>query len=186
MRLLVGVLLVLLVSCTSGDASKDTPAPEGGIPIEEFKENKKSLINDLEKQVWGGGQEASDESKRQLLVAYSEWGNYFRDDDATPEYLFQAGRLGVELNRPKRAIELFTEVHDGFPDFDKRIESAYMVGHIYDQMLNDRELASKAYLRVVEFYPESNWALQAQLVNDQLYVSDEEIIKMLEEKNQVK
>ena len=186
MRIFIAVLVLLLASCSTGDPEKDTPSPEGGIPIEEFKQNKQTLIKDLEKEVWTNSLEASDESKRKLLVAYSEWGNYFRDDDSTPEYLFQAGRLAVDLNRPKRAVELFTEVHDGFPDFDKRIESAYMVGHIYDQMLNDRELASKAYLKIVEFYPESKWADQAQMVNDQLYISDEEIIKMLEEKNQEK
>lgn len=186
MRLLMGLMLLFLASCSAGDSSKDTPAPEGGIPLDEFKENKQSLIKELEKEVWTNSLESSEDSKRKLLVAYSEWANYFRDDKNSPEYLFQAGRLAVDLNRPKRAVELFTEVHDGFPDFNKRIEAAYMVGHIYDEMLNDRELASKAYMKVVEFYPESSWAKQAQLVNDQLYISDEQIIKMLEEKNQEK
>lgn len=118
------------------------------------------------------------------MVAYSEWGNQFHDHPSTPEYLFQAGRLAMELGRPKKAIAFFTDLHDGFPTFKKRTESAYLVGFVYDNILNDRIMAERAYDKVIELYPDTEWAATAEAMKSQLYMTDDQLIEMLKEKNQ--
>lgn len=182
---LILFLLVLGMSaCQSAEsANEEEKIPDGAIPIEDYKAMKLENIEALEAKVWGENVQADEKSQRQLLIAYSEWGNNFREDERTPEFMFQGGRIAMILNKPRRAIELFLGVHDGFPNYNKRVESAYLVGFIYDDMLGDREMARKYYLKVIELYPESTWAESAKALNDQLYMSDDQIIKMFQEKN---
>lgn len=176
--------LLTLSACNDAKVNaEEEVVPDGAIPIEDFKAMKLELINELEAKVWGEGANPDEKTQRQLLIAYSEWGNNFRDDERTPEYMFQGGRIAMILNKPRRAIELFLGVHDGFPKYEKRIESAYLVGFIYDDMIGDREMARKYYLKVIELYPESTWAESAKALNEQLYMTDDEIIKMFQEKN---
>lgn len=183
--LLVVAFAMFLLACSNGgDASKDTPIPEGAIPIEEFQANKLARIQELEVAVLPDLVNAEDLKKRQLMVAYSEWGNQFHDHPSTPEYLFQAGRLAMELGRPKKAIAFFTDLHDGFPTFKKRTEAAYLVGFIYDNILNDRIMAERAYDKVIELYPDTEWATTAEAMKSQLYMTDDQLIEMLKEKNQ--
>lgn len=182
---LILFLLVLAMSAclTSESANEDEKIPDGAISIEDYKAMKLENIEALEAKVWGENVQADEKSQRQLLIAYSEWGNNFREDERTPEFMFQGGRIAMILNKPRRAIELFLGVHDGFPNYNKRVESAYLVGFIYDDMLGDREMARKYYLKVIELYPESTWAESAKALNDQLYMSDDQIIQMFQEKN---
>ncbi len=184
-NLLMLFLFALSISAceTPDSAIEEQKIPDGAIPIEDYKAMKLENIEALEAKVWGDNVPVDEKAQRQLLVAYSEYGNNFREDERTPEFMFQGGRIAMILNKPRRAIELFLGVHDGFPNYNKRVESAYLVGFIYDDMLGDREMARKYYLKVIELYPESTWAESAKALNDQLYMTDEQIIQMFQEKN---
>ncbi len=74
-------------------------------------------------------------------------------------------------------------MHDGFPNYERRVEAAFLIGFIYESVLNDRTRAEEYYTKVVELYPESTWAQEAQSSLKLLYLTDEEKIKMFMEQN---
>ena len=153
------------------------------VDLEKLKAEKLAEIKSLEKEVWNN-LDVEEKKQRQLLVAYKDFSRNYHDDPNTPNFLFEAGRLSLTMGKPRSAIQLFTDVLDGFPKYNRKIEAAYLVGLIYDTNLNDRTMASKAYAKVIEGYPESEWAETAQIMIDQLYMTDEQLIEMLKEKSQ--
>ncbi|MEO0405702.1 MAG: tetratricopeptide repeat protein [Bacteroidota bacterium] len=171
-------------SCLAPDTSEhgDQNAKEEQVDVNQLKEDKMSEIANLEEQVWKT-LDADEKTKRQLLVAYKDFSRNYHDDPITPQYLFDAGRLSIELDKPRSAIKLFTDVHDGFPKFSRKIEAAYLVGLTYELQLNDRTMAKKAYAKVIEGYPDTEWAKTAQTMIDQLYMTDEQLIKMYQDMN---
>jgi tetratricopeptide (TPR) repeat protein len=182
-QLLVALMCVLLFACSDKTAQENEGKEETVISVSDDIQKKQAYIQELEQKVWGQNAQPSDLEAKKLLNAYSAFVNAYRDHEEAPEYMFNAGRLSSTLNKPRKAIELFTDVHDNFPGYKKRTEAAYLVAFIYDVQLNDREKAERAYEKVMELYPESPWAEDARVSINNLYKTDEELIREFEAKN---
>ena len=70
-----------------------------------------------------------------------------------------------------------------YPDYEKASECLFMKGFIYDNNLQDYEMAKKIYLEFLEKYPDDEFADDAQASIDNLGKSLEEIIQEFEMKN---
>lgn len=174
---LVFLAIAFLLSCSqSADNSEVSKSPSA--------EEKKQVIAELEAKVEADSLRADFNARKQLLNRYAEFSNEFREEELTPEYLFRAAKLAIEMGMSKRAVEYLTNLHDGFPKYERKIEAAFLVGFIYENMLNDRELAQKAYEKVVELYPESSWAADAKASINLLYLTDEQKIEKFIKQNQ--
>jgi tetratricopeptide (TPR) repeat protein len=175
---------VALAAC--GDSS-DTQG-KGDVKDAEYRSDraaKMKQIEALEAAVKADQSGEDSKVRQQLLVAYADFVNFHHDDENTPEFLFKAAKMAVEVGKPRRAIEYLVNLHDGFPRYERKIEAAFMTAFIYENMLNDRIMAEKYYERVVELYPESNWAEDARVSLQLLYMTDEEKIELFIKKNQV-
>lgn len=152
--------------------------------LDDQAQERIELITEMEETVAADKARQDVESRQRLLVAYADFANKFNQNSMTPEYLFRAGKLANEMGKSRRAIEYLTNLHDGFPNYEKRTEAAFLVGFIYENMLNDREMAQRAYEKVIEFYPESHWAGEAQASIELLYLTDEQKIAKFKKQNQ--
>ena len=175
------LLAVVLFSCNS--ANEEVKPEITANPTEEEYEKLSDKIVELEEIVDADVDRKEMKARKQLLIAYANFANNFHEDEKAPEYLFRGAKLANELGKPRRAIEYLTNLHDGYPSFDKRTEAAFLVGFIYENVLNDKELAQKAYEKVIEFYPDSKWAEEAKNSIQLLYLTDEEKIRKFQEQN---
>lgn len=118
-----------------------------------------------------------------LLRAYQQYYNQHPKDTVAGNYLFEAALIAQKLDKHQKAIELFLNFHDGFPNSSRCDKAAYNIAYIYDEKLNDKEKATLYYNKVIELYPNSIWANEARGALRLVNMSDEELIKYLEEKN---
>ncbi len=180
---MVLMLAFVLASCGSDDAKQSTAATTDAPSKEDVYTQKKERLVELEAAVKADTGYADAKLRQQLLAAYASFTNQYNQDDMAPEYLFRAGKLANEIGKPRRAIDFLMNAHDGYPTFDKRTEAAFLVGFIYENVLNDREMAQKAYEKVIELYPESSWADDAQASIQLLYLTDQQKIQKFKEQN---
>jgi len=120
-----------------------------------------------------------------LLRAYQEYYNRHTTDTVAGNYLFEAALIAQILNKHDKAIELFTNFHDGFPNSARCDKAVYNIAYIYDARLNNKEKAILYYNKVIELYPNSMWANEAKGALKLVNMSDAELIKYLEEKNKI-
>jgi hypothetical protein len=118
-----------------------------------------------------------------LLRAYQDYYNKHPQDTSALNYIFEAGRVAVALEKYEKAIELFANFHDGSANRVRRAEAAYLVAFIYDNHLHLPSKATTQYNKVIELYAESPWAEQSRQALRLVGKTDEEILKFLKEKN---
>ena len=118
-----------------------------------------------------------------LLRAYQDYYNKHPQDTAALNYIFEAGRVAVSLEKFEKAVELFANFHDGSVNRVRRAEAAYLVAFVYDNHLHLPSKATTQYNKVIELYPESPWAEQSRQALRLVGKTDEEILQFLKEKN---
>ena len=118
-----------------------------------------------------------------LLRAYQDYFNKHPQDTSALNFIFEAGRVAVSLEKYDKAIELLANFHDGSGNRQRRAEAAYLVAFIYDTHLHLPTKATKQYNKVIELYPESPWANQSRQALHLVGKSDEELLQFLKEKN---
>jgi tetratricopeptide (TPR) repeat protein len=174
-RLILFALVAGLISC--GDS------PQAEVSVADDKEMLLERIHTCEANALSGEVKIDKVKGHELLRSYLDYANAYRDDSIAAVYLFKAGDVARNLGRYKQAISILTNLHDGFPKHSKKAETAFLIGFIYDNDLNDREMAKKAYEDVIELYPTHTLARDAQARIQTLYMTDEEMIKMFQQKN---
>lgn len=115
-------------------------------------------IAKLEQQLFGDEEMVQDDVRSQLMKCYGEFANQCHDAAETPEMLFRRADLLRSAGRFQEAMTQLRDVHDHYPEFEKRAISAFLVGFIAEVELNDREQAKKTYEQVIELHPESDAA----------------------------
>ena len=100
----------------------------------------------------------------------------------TPEYLFKAGEVSIGLKEYDQAAGFFERIYNNYPDYNKRVESLYLVGFVYDEHANNYGKAKEYYEKVVANHPDHGFADDAKASIETLGLTDEEIIKKFEAK----
>ena len=118
-----------------------------------------------------------------LLRAYQDYYNKHPQDTIALNYLFEAGRVAIALDKPEKAVELLANFHDGSANRVRRAEAAYLVAFVYDTHLHLTQKAVTQYNKVIELYPESPWAEQSRQALFLVGKTDEELLQFLREKN---
>jgi len=118
-----------------------------------------------------------------LLRAYQDYYNKHPQDTAALNYIFEAGRVAVSMEKYQKAIELLANFHDGSANRQRKAEAAYLVAFIYDTHLHLPTKATNQYNKVIELYPESPWANQSRQALHLVGKSEEELLEFLKQKN---
>jgi tetratricopeptide (TPR) repeat protein len=118
-----------------------------------------------------------------LLRAYQDYYNKHPQDTTALNYIFEAGRVAVSMEKYQKAIELLANFHDGSANRQRKAEAAYLVAFIYDTHLHLPTKATNQYNKVIELYPESPWANQSRQALHLVGKSEEELLEFLKQKN---
>ncbi len=123
------------------------------------------------------------EKTAELIDFYTSYFSLFPNDSMTADMLFRAGNQCVNLSRYDDAIGYYNRLDVSYRNYQKRPESLYLQGFIYDTYKNEYGNAKEKYERLIKLYPEHALAVQAKLSIENLGLTDEELIRKFE-KNQ--
>ncbi len=165
------LLLLIMVSC--GNESNRNP--------EQTK--LMDAITDLSKEVYQNEKPIDIQKGEDLLQKLTEYTNAYRSDSMSATYLLDAAQLAASLGKYQKAIDLLLNYAE-HPKATKLDYATYLVGYEYDAHLKQPVSAERYYRETIERYPDSEWAKTANQTLQWLGLTDEELIKKLQEKNQ--
>lgn len=180
MRLITSIAIFSLIISSCGDA--DSGNPVGAPNNSDLKAELQGRIDQLSGTLFDEEGNFKKLEAGQLLAVYIDYTNAFHEDTKTCEYRLQAAELAQTLERYRQAIELYRNVNEGCPDFQFAPQSVFMIAVIHQDFMNDREGAKKYYEEFIRLYPDHELTKDAMARINTLYMTDEEIVRMFEEK----
>ena len=157
-------LLIFACSSPLEDAKKDISSKEESLFSDEMKMIDKQKADDL-------------------IAAYDDFATNFPNDQESPEYLFKAGDMAMNLNKPNKAISFFNRILSEYPDFDKIPQCVFLKAYIYENSLFDLDKAKLIYEDFIKRFPNDEFADDAAVSLKNLGKSPEELIKEFEAKS---
>lgn len=118
-----------------------------------------------------------------LVKMYVAFANNYPTDSLAPMYLMKAADVAMNIKRGDIAIKYLDRVVKDYPDYDKLADCYFMRGYVYETVLADINKAKEAYELFLMQYPNHPLAADTRTIIQNLSLSDEEIIKMIMEKN---
>ncbi len=121
---------------------------------------------------------------RNLITAYTDFAKTYPKHVSSPDYLFRSAEIanGI-LRNPNEALEHYAKVCSNYPEHEKASTSLFLQGFIFENYLKNPENAKKYYTEFLQKYPNHKLAGDVKFSIDHLGMSDEELIKMFDEKN---
>lgn len=146
------------------------------------KEELQKEIATMEDELLSKMRTKFDESVAKRVVQfYRDYATNNPKDSITPEYLFKAGEVSIGLKDYETATGLFERIYNNYPNFNKRIESLYLVGFVYDEHIGNYGKAREYYEKVLNNHPDHEFADDAKASIETLGLTDEEIIKKFQD-----
>jgi len=181
----MALLAVFAWSCSS---SSDSESAEGekkeGFEEKYTKTERLKIIDELEAKAFGADTVKPKKAlANDLMRNYFEYKNLYPKDSVSPEFLFKGGQVAMSIGKYRKAIEVFNVIYEGYPNYDKRVESLNLVAFNYDYNLNDRNQARKVYEFIVQNFPEHHLAEDAAARLTTLNMNDQELIEHFEKQN---
>lgn len=147
------------------------------------KEERLTLIEEIEDKSFGQGGEFNKTSALSLLNNYVLFADENPDDDRAAGFLFKAGDIAMGLEKGQLAIDYFDRVIDEYPEYEKVAYSMFLRAFVYENQLKDLDKASKAYRDFIKAYPDHDMTEAAQFSLQNLGKSPEQLIREFEQNN---
>ena len=99
------------------------------------------------------------------------------DDASAPDWLFKALQIEVKAGESEKAIALCDQLVKDYPT-SGTIPAALMLtaSEVYDSQLHDLDKARAMYEKVINDYPDSEWAESAEKMIEYLGLTPDEIM----------
>ena len=137
------------------------------ITVEELREAQSTLFNE--------NGTLNEEEAPKVAEKYCRFVKQNPDDTTAVKWLFHAMEINVMLKNPDKSVELCDELLQQYPQSKWAPMSLILLGsYVYEDMLNDTARAHIAYQKLIDNYPESHLAEDAQKCIEYLGLTDEE------------
>lgn len=117
-----------------------------------------------------------------MMEAYQKYAKGHPADTLSPEYLFKAGEIAMNLNMATQAIVYFDQIIDKYSSFSKMPECLFLKAFVCENQLSDLVKAEQLYKEFLERFPDHILAKDARASLQYLGKSPEELIRLFEEK----
>ena len=135
-------------------------------------------INELEKELFNSGINTIDTKKaRELCGLYMDYADLYPNDSISPELLYKAADINMNVNDPKSTIVLFNKIRSTYPNYKNVPTILFLTGYVYENQLHDFENAKKYYLELLDIYPNNEFADDAVISINNLGKTPEEMIE---------
>ena len=184
-KTLVIVSIAIGFFACSGNVESNTEVNQS--PAENKKETGKytpeslnAVIMEMEDAIQNPTTPDKEDLRTDLAGFYQSYYTLFSGDSLAPDMLFRAGNMYVNLNRFDEALAMYSTIENKFRGYQKRPESIYLEGFIYDTYKNEFGNAKEKYQILIKDYPNHELAEQAKQSIENLGLTDEEIIRKFE------
>ena len=132
--------------------------------------------------------EVNPEVGNKAIKAFADFSFYCPNDTLAPIYLLKAGQIASSINNLPQAQICFEKCYKDFPKFKNRGAAMFLMAQLYDEvnLLNDEDKARELYGKIINAFPNTEWAQQADAARALIGKTDEQIIKEFEKKNSKK
>ena len=197
--LFLTVVSMAIVSCNQKEESKQAavvaevekskttelppPPPKTEVPSQEELQNQ---IKEMEKVLYAS--QTLDVTKaKQMIKLYDLYHKNYYKDNICPDYLFKAGEISENINQYNRAADFYRMCCSEYNDnFKLRGECLFRLANMYDYKLNDYIRAKQTYKQVIEQYPKTQLAKDAEAAIKMMGKSDADMVREFERKNAAK
>jgi len=125
----------------------------------------------------------NDSIKTVAFDLYMEFSNKNPEDEMCPEYMFRAANIARSFKKYEDAIDIYEKIVSNYSDYNMVTESHFLIAFVYENDLNDKVKAKEIYEEVAKQYPDEKFGEQAALRLKTIHMSDEEMLRMFQEKN---
>lgn len=121
-------------------------------------------------------------SAQKYVDACEAYAIGFPKDEMAPIYLYRAAEMARTLKTYPKALSIFDWLEEKYPDFEKTPTIVFLKGFMLENELNNKEAAIETYQRFLSTYPTDSLADDVQFLLNNIDKTDEEIMKMIDEK----
>lgn len=167
---------LLLAAC--GDSVSDKE-----LEVKQEKDVMAMRIDSLETILFGQESRVDRQVAADLLQSYIKFTDTYPADERSPDYLYKGAGIARGVGVHSRALKMYELILSDYPDFKKQAETQFLIAFTFDNDLNEKELARAAYNKVIENYPEHEFAAQSKERLKTLDLTDEELIELFMSKS---
>jgi tetratricopeptide (TPR) repeat protein len=119
----------------------------------------------------------------ETIKEYQIFIEKYPQDSASIEYMYMGAQLCKSINLFGEAVRKYKAFADTYPTDPRAAKALFMVGMIYETDLKDTDKAKEAYELFVSQFPNHDLVDDAKFLIQNLSLSDDDLIKMLEERS---
>ena len=137
-------------------------------------------IEKLEKQAFATEKAIDPVVASDLVSVYCDYADANPNDAMTPEYLFKAMDVSMNLNEPQRTIYIIDKLLKEYPDYPRTQAALFVKAFIFETRYNNLDMAKKLYEQYLEQYPNGEFANDCRASIENLGLTLEELVKKFE------
>jgi outer membrane protein assembly factor BamD (BamD/ComL family) len=183
------VVFLMFYNCTGKPEDKDETTKKDSVQSTNsiYTNDCRALYLDAVKNdsIILAASEVDPKVGNKAIKAFADFAFYCPTDSLAPVFLLKAGQIASSINNIPQAQVCFEKCYKDFPDFKNRGAAMFLLAQLYDEVkfLNDEEKARELYGKIINEFPNTEWAAQADAARAVIGKTDEQIIKEFENKN---
>lgn len=122
----------------------------------------------------------SQENMEKIIALYNDFITQYPEDEQTYAYLELKAKYQSANKQYQEAIETYNVILEKYPNHEKNADALFMQAFIYENQLFDKTAAKEIYTQFIQQYPNHDLMPSAQFSIDNLFLTDEEIMKKFE------
>ncbi len=121
---------------------------------------------------------------KELVEKSEAYAATFPKDSSSADVLFRAADMARGARNFGKAIQLWGNVHDNFPNYARTPDALFLQAFTFENDLGDKETAKRYYEKFLQMYPQNPIAEQVKQLLSMLDKSPEEMIKAFQAMNE--
>lgn len=118
------------------------------------------------------------------MKAYATYANKFPQDTLSANYIFKAGEVASAIKMSQQSVNYFDTFLNNYPEHPKAATALFLKAFVLENDLNKYGEATAAYNLVMQKYPNTSFARDAEACIQNMGKPVEELIKEFEKKHQ--
>lgn len=121
----------------------------------------------------------------QAIKAFVDFANFCPTDSLSPVFLIKTAQVATAINQIPQAKVVLEKCIRDYPQFTERPAALFLLARLYDETvyLNNENEARVLYEQIINEYPTSTWAMNADAAIGFLGKTDEQILRELKKKS---
>lgn len=150
---------------------------------EDYEKEKAEIIKLEDTLIIMGMDQNAKAYSQKLLVKTIEFADNYPGDEQSPYFLFMAARAANGLGQYTKSIKIINRIISKYDNYDRLVEVYFLKAFTYDEDLKQKAEAKNVYVEIIQKFPKDPLAKEAEILLENLYLSDEEIIKKYQTEN---